>query len=159
MELKKCSKDWILEIDADEVITKSLATEIKSKIKNSNYDFYLPLLNYICRQTSEIWMDGVFSTRWKVLFIQKKNKKWKKGFVHPDYNLIGNKGASLKNEIHHFMSNSITELIERFNRNSSLYSNELKKDNRKLKSYFQLEKFFQDLSRAMFQEKVTKMVI
>ena len=37
--IKKCSKDWILEIDADEVITKSLATEIKSKIKNSNYDF------------------------------------------------------------------------------------------------------------------------
>ena len=57
------------------------------------------------------------------------------------------------------MSNSITELIERFNRNSSLYSNELKKDNRKIKKLFSVRKVFQDLSRAMFQEKVTKMVI
>ena len=152
--IKKCSKDWILEIDADEVITKSLATEIKSKIKNSNYDFfYLPLLNYICREPVKFGWMACLAPDGKFCLFRKKNKKWKKGFVHPDYNLIGNKGASLKNEIHHFMSNSITELIERFNRNSSLYSNELKKDNRKIKKLFSVRKVFSRFIKSYVSRK------
>ena len=33
IRISKCRSDWILEIDADEIINKNLAKEIKIKIK------------------------------------------------------------------------------------------------------------------------------
>ena len=66
--LHKCNSDWILEIDADEIVTKPLANEIIKKIKSEDCDyFYIPLVNYI--NSIEIkygWMaclapDGKFS--------------------------------------------------------------------------------------------------
>ena len=51
------------------------------------------------------------------------------------------------------MSNSITELIERFNRNSSLYSNELKKDNRKIKKLFSVRKVFSRFIKSYVSRK------
>ena len=49
-----------------------------------------------------------------------------------------------ENYINHFMSKDISELLVRFNRNSSLNALELKK-NKNLKSFFLSERFFQDL--------------
>ena len=41
------------------------------------------------------------------------------------------------------MSKNISELLKRFNRNSSLYAKELKEKKKILKNYFLLERFFQ----------------
>ena len=38
--ISKCSSQWILEIDADELVTKSLEREIIQKLKFKNFDFY-----------------------------------------------------------------------------------------------------------------------
>ena len=56
----------------------------------------------------------------------KKNKHWHKGLVHPSYSLKGKKVRCLK-IIQSFMSKDISELLARFNRNSSLHAIELKK--------------------------------
>ena len=46
--ISKCSSEWILEVDADEVINKNLRFEIGKKIKDKNIDYYyIPLTNYI----------------------------------------------------------------------------------------------------------------
>ena len=66
--IQKCRSKWILEIDADEIVTKPLANEITKKIKSEECDyFYIPLINYV--NSIEIkygWMaclapDGKFS--------------------------------------------------------------------------------------------------
>ena len=65
----------------------------------------------------------------KFCIFKKKNKHWHKGLVHPSYSLKGEKGPMFENYINHFMSKDISELLARFNRNSSLYALELKKTN------------------------------
>ena len=46
--LKKCTGDWILEVDADEHVTEGLLLEIKSKIIHAKPGYFLiPFDNFI----------------------------------------------------------------------------------------------------------------
>ena len=46
--ISKCNSDWILEIDADEVVSKKLANEILEKTNHSDsYFYYIPIKNYV----------------------------------------------------------------------------------------------------------------
>ena len=141
--IQKCRSKWILEIDADEIVTKPLANEIIKKIKSEDCDyFYIPLVNYI--NSIEIkygWMaclapDGKFS------LFKKKNKKWDMGLVHPSYQIYGKKGKIFNNHIQHFMSKNISELLKRFNRNSSLYAKELRENKKNITKLFSIRKIF-----------------
>ena len=67
----------------------------------------------------------------KFCMFKKESKKWLKGLVHPNYQLIGNKGPIFENFIIHKMSNNISDLVKRFNRNTTLHSKELKLENKK----------------------------
>ena len=82
---------------------------------------------------------------------QKKNKLWHEGLVHPSYSLKGEKGPLLENYINHFMSKDISELLLRFNRNSSLHAIELK--NKNLKKYFSFRKVFSRFLKSYFLRK------
>ena len=141
--IQKCRSKWILEIDADEIVTKPLANEITKKIKSEECDyFYIPLINYV--NSIEIkygWMaclapDGKFS------LFKNKHKKWNTGLVHPSYEIYGKKGKIFDNYIQHFMSKDISELLKRFNRNSSLYAKELKEKNKDIKKLLSVRKIF-----------------
>ncbi len=150
--IEKCSSEWIFEIDADEIITKGLAIEVKKKIKLNKYDyFYVPLMNHIyCKPIKFGWM-ACLAPDGKFCFFKKKKKIWHKGLVHPSYSLKGVKGPMFKNYINHFMSKDITELLVRFNRNSSLHSIELK--NKNLKKYFSFRKIFSRFIKSFFFRK------
>ena len=69
--INKCSSKWILEIDADEIISLKLANEIKQRLKIQQimiiffYSSFKPCFFSI----SEIWLDGLPCTRRKILFI------------------------------------------------------------------------------------------
>ena len=46
--IKKCNYNWILEIDADEVINQDLSVEISNAIKCKSSDYYyIRLVNYV----------------------------------------------------------------------------------------------------------------
>ena len=57
----------------------------------------------------------------------KKAKKWNAGLVHPSFKIDGNKGPEFNNYIIHKMSKNLSDLVVRFNRNTSLHSEEIKK--------------------------------
>ena len=146
--IDKCNSTWILEIDADEVVSNDLSKEIKQVIRDNAYDFfYLSLVNYIGLTPVKFgWMaclapDGKFS------LFKKKNKSWLDGRVHPDYKLNGCKGPQLKNYIQHNMSDNISDLLVRFNRNTSFASKDLVEKKTTLKKYFSFRKI---LSRFCF---------
>ena len=86
------------------------------------------------------------------VFLKKKNKLWHKGLVHPSYSLKGEKGPMLENYINHFMSKDITELLNRFNRNSSLHAIELKNKNN-FKKYISFRKIFSRFIKSFFFRK------
>ena len=58
-----------------------------------------------------------------------------------------------ENYINHFMSKDISELLARFNRNSSLHAIELKKTNKNLNKHFSLRKVFSRFIKSFFLRK------
>ena len=77
-----------------------------------------------------------------IVYLKKKNKKWNMGLVHPSYQIYGKKGKIFNNHIQHFMSKNISELLKRFNRNSSLYAKELRKNKKNITKLFSIRKIF-----------------
>ena len=130
--IRKCSYDWIFEIDADEIVSKSLQNEILKKKKLTNFDFfYIKLINYVGDKPLIYGWMGCMAPDGKFCMFKKESKKWLKGLVHPNYQLTGNKGPIFENFIIHKMSNNISDLVKRFNRNTTLHSKELKLENKK----------------------------
>ena len=149
--INKCSYEWILEIDADEIINKELAEEIKIKINQNQYDyFYINLINYIYnKKVVGGWM-ACLAPDGKFCLFRKKNKKWCNKKVHPDYHIIGKKGGELKNNIDHMMSKNLFELIYRFNRNTSLHAEDLFDQKTNLIKYFSIRKILSRFIKCFF---------
>lgn len=152
--ISKCSKDWILEVDADEIISTKLAKEIKNNILKPECDYYyIKLMNFVCnRPIKNGWMaclapDGKFS------LFRKKSKKWENQRVHPNYKLVGRKGKQFENHIDHFMSDSISDLIMRFNRNTNLKAEDLNSETRIFRSYFSIRKVFSRFIKSFIKRK------
>ena len=89
----------------------------------------------------------------KFCLFKKNAKKWSKGLVHPSYNIIGKKGPEFENYIIHNMSENISDLLSRFNRNTSLHSLELKKQ-KNIKKQYRLEKLFRVLLKVFFKKRI-----
>ena len=141
--INKCKSDWILEIDADEIISPKLSNEIKEKISLKNSDFfYIPIINYVGVKVIKYGWMACLAPDGKFCLFKKGKKKWIKGSVHPSYSINGLRGSKIKEQILHFMSKNISDLINRFNRNTSLYSLDLKNEKKSLKKLLSIRKIF-----------------
>jgi len=122
--LAKTTYDWILSIDADEVISKDLATEIQTAIKDEKFQgFLIPRRNFILGKE-------IKHSRWSPdyhLWLWKRNLgKWQ-GKVHEEVIINGLVGK-LKNAKLHFSHQSIGEFMEANNKYSDLEAEALSKD-------------------------------
>ena len=72
----KCTSDWILEIDADEIVTKNLKEEILKKKDWWNLIFfYIKLLNFVGSQPIKHGWISLYGTNGKFCFFKKKKQK------------------------------------------------------------------------------------
>ena len=150
--IKKCSSEWILEIDADEIISKNLKKEILKK-KLTDFDFfYIKLLNFVGSKPIKFGWMACMAPDGKFCLFKKNAKKWSKGLVHPSYNLVGKKGPEFENYIIHNMSENISDLLSRFNRNTSLHSLELKKQ-KNIKKKVSFRKIISRFIKSFFLRK------
>ena len=135
--IKNCNFTWILEIDADEIINQDLSEEICNAIKSESSDYYyIRLVNYIGKKAIKFGWMACMAPDGKFCLFKKKNKYWLDGRVHPSYKIHGKKGKGLENYIIHNMSDNISDLLKRFNRNTSFNAIDLVEQN------YQLEKLF-----------------
>ncbi len=114
--VKAASFEWILEIDADERISKELQKEI-IEIKNSEpCNFEVPIANYIGKRLVKYgWL--------RILGVEKRQTISYQGFkkyhedkeIHPTCDLKG-EIKKLKNPIIHLVDDDISDLLVRFNR-------------------------------------------
>lgn len=122
--VSKTSGGWILSLDADEVITGELATEIKRVVKESNCDGYLiPRRNFLLGKEIKHsrWSPDIHIWLWK-----KDSGKWT-GDVHEEVIARGKVGRLKNNKIHH-SHKTVSEFIQVNNHYSSLESEALFKD-------------------------------
>ncbi len=124
--VNSASGDWILEIDADERISKELSEEILQITKNSKpCAFIVPIANYIgTRYVKYGWLRTL-----GVLERQTMHYKGLKNYhedkeIHPTADLKA-EIKYLKNPITHLVDDDISDLLARFNRYTTWRSKDI----------------------------------
>lgn len=123
--IDQCSGDWILQLDADEVVTPELRDEIKKIIKQDKpkAGYYLPRRNYFLGR----WMKkgGLYPDN-VIRFFKKGKARLPCKSVHEQMVVDGEVGY-LKNELIHNPFPSFSEYLNKANRYSSLLAEEYAK--------------------------------
>lgn len=117
--IDKASGDWILMVDADEVLNEELGEKLRRLAEHAQYDFYrLPRKNIIFGKWAKhgLWPD------YKIRFFKKGSVSW--GDEIHSIPITEGKGMDLpaeeKNALVHYNYDSIEQFITRLNRYSGI---------------------------------------
>lgn len=128
--MKNAFNEWVLFVDADEIISKELSGEIKEKINDPSYDGYL-----IKRNDNFLGRDmkhGDLGNVWLMRLARKSKSKWI-GDIHETLKIEG-ATSRLKNTLLHSSHENVSEFITKIDKYSTMRANELKSDH--IKSSF-----------------------
>ena len=122
-----CQGDWILEIDADELVDPELAYEIRATIHSRPRGdwFQVPVDNYIGDDLVRRGWGGSFGASRVARLYRRGVKHWKLERVHPGVSFEGACGGSLNRPIRHRVDDNIGDMIERLNRYTQLRAQDL----------------------------------
>lgn len=122
--LKKAKGEWVLFLDADECISKELATEMLEKFKVDNVNgYYLNRLDYFKEKTLKRGETGTIRL---LRLANRRSGAWKRS-VHEVWDIKGNKGQ-LRNPITHQPHRNYSDFVKNVNNYSSLHAEENKKE-------------------------------
>lgn len=116
--LNKTKGDWVLSIDADELITKELRTEIQQSMQNqqNTYGFEIPRSSSYCGKQIK---HGGWSPDYVLRLFKKNHGKFSHSLVHERVITKGTIGR-LKNPLLHKSYTSLEEVLSKTNNYSSL---------------------------------------
>ena len=111
--IERCTKDWILLIDADEVVTPELVKEIKETIEHGDFYVYKIPFNSVCFG-KRIHFGG-WSGSSRVRLFKKTSGHYSLDEVHEQF-LTGDEIGELKNRIDHYTYEDFQDYLHKFNR-------------------------------------------
>lgn len=116
--------DWVLQLDADEVVTRKLAEEIKkvTTVKSEINGYWIPRRNFFLGRF--LTKGGQYPDYTLRLYRRGKGRLPAKD-VHEQAEVSG-KVAYLKNDLLHLRDKKFSDYIERFKRYTDLLSSQLK---------------------------------
>lgn len=118
--------EWILQLDADEMVTKELKNEIRQVISKDDCDgYWIPRKNFFLRKF--LSKGGQYPDYTLRLYRKGKGRLPGKD-VHEQAEVSGKVGY-LKNDLLHTKDKEFSDYMERFNRYTDLYSQQLKQQN------------------------------
>ncbi len=97
--LEKCTQEWILFLDADEIVSEELKKSIAEELKNPRADGYL-----INRRTYYLGklLKYTWQPEWRLFLVNKKaHPRWI-GEPHAFISINSKKVSKLKGDLHHF---------------------------------------------------------
>lgn len=122
--IEACTSDWILEVDADERVTKQLAEEILRLIQTSkNGYFQIPFHNYIGDKLVINGWGAYIGVQSGPRLFARGSKRWGDQRVHPEITLPELNGR-LDNAMIHYVDDNISDMIQRLDR----YSTDMARD-------------------------------
>ena len=135
--LNKCQGDWILEVDADEIISKKLFIEIRSKISKADPGYFLiPFDNFIGKKRIRYGWGASWGVSAAPRLSFKGYKHWNNmQRIHPSLILKGKKGK-LNNRINHFVDDDINDMLERLKNYSDKKAEDIISNKKKILSLF-----------------------
>ncbi|MCG2726258.1 MAG: glycosyltransferase family 2 protein [Elusimicrobia bacterium] len=122
LAIEKANGEWILSLDADEVVPKEFSEEIKKAIQNSEiYGYYLNRKNYFIGK----WIRGCgWYPNYIIRLFKKGAAKWPLEIHDVPKIEEKNKAAYLKNSLIHYSYSSLEQYFEKFNRYTSRLAKE-----------------------------------
>ncbi|MDO8639253.1 MAG: glycosyltransferase family 2 protein [Candidatus Daviesbacteria bacterium] len=124
------SGDWILQLDADEVVTKALSKEIKQIISkdSENIGFWIPRKNFFLNRF--LTKGGQYPDY--TLRLYKKGKGRLPGIDVHEQAVVNGKVGFLKQDLLHLRDKTFSNYFQRLNRYTDLFSRQLKTQRVKL---------------------------
>ena len=122
-----CRGDWILQLDADEVVSPELASEIKSKInaaKSEVNGYWMPRRNYFL---GRFLMKGGQYPDYTLRLYRKGKGRLPQKDVHEQAEVEG-KVEYLKNTLLHYPYKSFNFYITKWNRYNNLISSQIEEE-------------------------------
>ncbi len=116
--LSLATKDWVLFLDDDEVLTPELASSIAEELKSPSYDgYYLNrLTNYLGR-----WIRHAWYPDWQLRLAKREKCSWVGSEVHESLKVKGRIGY-LKGELLHYSYSSVSDHLQKIDRYSTLFA-------------------------------------
>lgn len=126
--LSQCTGDWVLSLDADEVLTKELAEEISKIPDDSEFSgFEIHRANYFLgKRMNFSGLDNEYILR----LIKNGSGQYKNVLVHEGLEITG-KTKRLKNEMLHYSYSDLDNYFNKFNKYTSLAARDLIEKGRK----------------------------
>lgn len=131
--LKKVSHEWVLFIDADEIVSPALWYEIMETINNpssQNQAYYLKRIDILWGNELKHGDAG----KTKLLRLAKKSAGLWTGNVHEKWNISGKIGE-LSNPLYHYPHEKIVDFLTEINYYTDLRARELYKSNTRVSWY------------------------
>jgi glycosyltransferase involved in cell wall biosynthesis len=121
------SGDWILEIDADEIVGADLAAEIRGALGEPGVAWRkIPVDNYIGERVIRRGWGGAFGTTLAARLYRRDAKRWGGERVHPGVAFDGPQGPSLKGAIRHQFGENVADVFRRLDRYTDLRAQDLR---------------------------------
>jgi glycosyltransferase involved in cell wall biosynthesis len=107
---------WILEVDADEIVTPQMAREVLDALDDAHVAFRkVPIDNYVGAR-----------------LYRKGTKRWGGERVHPKVVFDGAQGANLAHGLRHQFGENVSDVVRRLDRYTELKSQDLREHGGKL---------------------------
>ncbi len=114
--IEACTGDWILEVDADERVPASLATEIRETLKSCTDGYFLvPFDNYVGERRVQYGWGAAWGVSAAPRFFRKGFKRWGNQRIHPRLDLKGPE-RRLQNSMVHYVDQNISDMVQRLDR-------------------------------------------
>ncbi len=115
----QASFDWVLSLDADEVLSPELQAEVHrwKSGKDDEIDGY-----YLCRKTFFLgrWIEHTtWYPDWQMRLFLRSGGQWKGGRVHESFRVKGPTGR-LSGDLHHYTYASLSEYLQQLERFTNL---------------------------------------
>ncbi|HLG86020.1 MAG TPA: glycosyltransferase family 2 protein [Alphaproteobacteria bacterium] len=121
------SGPWILEVDADERVPPALADEIvRTAASSTSARHLIPVDNYIGKHLVRYGWGGAFGKGAYAGLFRKGTKHWGDQRVHPRVSFDGEAGDRLTQPLEHYVDRSISDMVARLNRYTSLRAQDLR---------------------------------
>lgn len=114
--IDKCKEDWILLIDADEVISPELKNKIMEIVNQSKDDVYEVNFTSVC--FGKKIKHGGWSGSYRIRLFKNGIGKYNDNVVHEAFITEG-KTAKLQEEIYHYSYEDLADYLSKFNRYTS----------------------------------------
>ncbi|WP_237215171.1 glycosyltransferase family 2 protein [Falsiroseomonas oryziterrae] len=119
--LDACTGDWILEVDADERVSRDLAEAIRATIATSPHAWHqVPVDNYVGDRLVRYGWAGSFGTTSVPRLSRKGAKRWRAQRVHPGLDWTGTEGPRIaQGALVHLVDRDVSDMLKRLDKYSS----------------------------------------